>query len=314
MTTAIVAGGYWTFENYGPITTTFTPAPSCTATDRLSLALIDEYMTQAQFQVACPTPTSDWDCIPPGTTTSATWYDETKWVASAGYYSPGLYCPYGWETIGMAARDDKSLSTSGFLTTMEDKIPYYEEPATLLANLLEPSRTMALCCPSSMTPNGLGQCIAQVPTYKPSVGCEVYVDSDYSWEKVTRTHVHSGITKTNTYDVNSFVSATTSTSSTSFPRGIEGVLTAMSFVPMVTMVHHQSDLEAAGFTARSTSANYSGTGTIASTASSKSTGNASTSNAAYILGSKASDWNEYGAIIGSSAVAIALGVALIIQY
>jgi hypothetical protein len=147
MTTASVAGGWWTFSNYGPITTTFTPAPSCTATDRISLAVIYDDMTRAEFQVGCPTSTSDWDCMPPGTTTSATWYDEEKWVGTAGYYSPGLYCPSGWETIGMAARGEKSLSTSGFLTTSDMKVPYYEEPATLLASLLEPSQTMALCCP-----------------------------------------------------------------------------------------------------------------------------------------------------------------------
>lgn len=47
----------------------------------------------------------------------------------------------------MAARDDESLSTSGFLTTSENKIPSYEEPVTLLASLLEPSQTIALCCP-----------------------------------------------------------------------------------------------------------------------------------------------------------------------
>lgn len=147
MPTASVAGGYWTFSNYGPITTTFTPAPSCTATDRLTLAFIMDDMTQPQFQVGCPTSTSDWDCVPPGTTTSAVWYDEKKWVALAGYYSPGLYCPSSWETIGMAARGEASLTTSGFLTTSEDKIPYYEEPVTLLASLLEPSQTLALCCP-----------------------------------------------------------------------------------------------------------------------------------------------------------------------
>ncbi|CAP95687.1 hypothetical protein E8E15_003726 [Penicillium rubens] len=313
MTTASVAGGYWTFENYGPMTTTFTPASSCTATDRLSLAWVNDDRTLVQFQVGCPTSTSDWDCMPPGTTTSATWYDEKKWVASVGYYSPGLYCPSGWETIGMAARDGKSLSTSGFLTTSVKKIPSYEEPVTLLASLLEPSQTLALCCPSSMTPNGLGQCIGQVPTYKPSVGCEVYVDSDYSWEKVTRTQVYSGVTETNTYDVNSFVSATTSTSSTSFPAGVEHVLTAMSFVPMVTMVHHRSDLEAAGVTGGSTSVSSTGVEAGTGTVSSKATGTAaSTSNAAYRLGSRASTLDGFGGIIGGLAVAGALGVTMII--
>ncbi|KAJ5959632.1 uncharacterized protein N7479_006782 [Penicillium vulpinum] len=312
MTTASVAGGDWTFENYGPITTTFTPAPSCTATDRLSLASIDDY-TYAQFQVACPTSTSDWDCMPPGTTTSATWYDEIKWVGSAGYYSPGLHCPSGWKTIGMAARDDRSLSTSGFLTTSEDKIPYYEEPVTLLASMLEPSQTMALCCPSSMTPDGLGQCFAQVPTYKPSVGCEVYVDRDYNWAKVTRTNVYSGITETNTYDVHSFVSATTSTYSISFPHGVESVLVAISYVPIITIVHHRSDLEAAGVTGGSTSTISTGTETGTRTASSEATGTAaSTSNAAYRLGNRASTLDKFDALIGGLTVAVALGVAMII--
>ncbi|KAJ5165552.1 uncharacterized protein N7500_007382 [Penicillium coprophilum] len=315
MPTASVGGGYWTFENYGPVTTTFTPAPSCTATDRLSLAFIDYDRTLDQFQVACPTSTSDWDCMPPGTTTSATWYDEKKWVASAGYYSPGLYCPSGWETIGKAVRDDKSLSTSGFLTTSEKKIPYYEEPVTLLASLLKPSETLALCCPSSMTPNGIGECIAQVPTYKPSVGCEVDVDMDYSWEKVTWTQVYSGVTETNTYDVNSFVSATTSTSSTSFTPGAEDALTAISYVSMITMVHHRSDLEAAGVTGGSTSARSTGTGTrtSAGTGSSEATGAAaSTSNAAYKLGHRASPLDGIGAIIGGLAVTVTLGVTMII--
>jgi hypothetical protein len=147
MTTAAVYGGIWTFENYGPITTTFTPAPSCTATDRLSLAMIYDDMTDMRYQVACPTSTSDWDCVPPGTTTSASRFDETKWIASNGYYSPGLFCPSDWKTVGMAAQGDKSLSTSGFLGTSVEKIPYWEEPATLLASNLQPSQTMVLCCP-----------------------------------------------------------------------------------------------------------------------------------------------------------------------
>ncbi|KAJ5456759.1 hypothetical protein N7530_012033 [Penicillium desertorum] len=311
MTTASVAGGYWTFENYGPITTTFTPAPSCTATDRLSLAHISNDMTRIQFQVGCPTSTSDWDCMPPGTTTSATWYDEKKWVASVGYYSPALYCPSGWETIGMAARDDKSLSTSGFLTTSEKKDPVLRGARDTFGEFVGAESDAGALL--SMTPNGLGQCIGQVPTYKPSVGCEVYVDSDYSWEKVTRTQVYSGVTETNTYDVNSFVSATTSTSSTSFPAGVEHVLTAMSFAPMITMVHHRSDLEAAGVTGGSTSANSTGTGAGTGTASSEATGAAaSTSNAAYRLGSRAWTLDGFGTIIGGLAVAGALGVTMII--
>lgn len=166
---------------------------------------------------------------------------------------------------------------------------------------------------SSMTPDGLGECTAKVPSYKPSVGCEVYVDTDYDWETVTWTHVYSGTTLTQTWDVNTFVSATTSTSSTSFPHAAERFLTAMSVVPMITMVHHQSDLDAAGITKGSTSPSSTGansTGIVAFAANATGTA-ASTSNAAYKLGPMASAWDGFGAVIGGSAVAMALGVAMI---
>lgn len=165
-----------------------------------------------------------------------------------------------------------------------------------------------------MTPDGIGWCNAQVPTYKPSVGCYVDVDSSFSWEKVTSTHVHGGITVTNTYDVESFISATTSTSSTSLPLGFEDALTAVSYVPMVTIVHHQSDLSAAGITSGSTGTGSTGAGSTGTDAGgSKATGTAaSTSNAAYRLGPRASTWDGLGAIIGGSAVAMALGVAMIV--
>lgn len=165
-----------------------------------------------------------------------------------------------------------------------------------------------------MTPDGIGGCNAQVPTYKPSVGCYVDVDSSFSWDKVTRTHVHGDTTMTNTYDVESFVTATTSTSSTSLPPRFKGALTAVSYVPMVTIVHHQSDLNAAGVTSGSTGTGSTGAGSTGTgTADSKASGTAaSTPNAAYRLGPRASTWDGLGAIIGGSAAAMALGLAMII--
>lgn len=160
-----------------------------------------------------------------------------------------------------------------------------------------------------MTPDGLGQCTAEVPSYKPSVGCEVYVDNDYVWETVTWTHVYSGTTKTQTWDVDSFVSATTSTSSISFPHEAERYLTAMSFVPMITMVHHQSDLDASGPTTQHVQANSTGTGTIGINATGTA---ASTSNAGYKLGPRVATWDSFGAVLGGSAIAMALGVVMII--
>lgn len=155
-----------------------------------------------------------------------------------------------------------------------------------------------------MTPDGIGGCNAQVPSYKPSVGCYVDVDSDFSWEKVTRTHVHGDTTMTNTYDVQSFVSASTTTSSTSFPHGVEHALTAISYVPMVTIVHHQSDLNSAGVTSGSTDTNSTGTAFTGTTSEATGTA-ASTSNAGFRVGPRRSTWDDFGAVFGGSAIAMA---------
>lgn len=178
---ASVSAGWYTFTNLGPITTTFTPAPSCTASDRIGLGyvnptgniLILEYAAQATSDVNVS------GCIPTSSpTTSATvettihlTSDEQKsaynaqmidWEGYGAYYSPGLYCPLGWETIGMAARDaSSSLTSSGILvpttattttqTYATDDMYYYmfnyEDPASVLKDILEPKQTMVVCCP-----------------------------------------------------------------------------------------------------------------------------------------------------------------------
>ncbi|KAJ5152002.1 hypothetical protein N7492_010297 [Penicillium capsulatum] len=300
MPNASVYGGWYSFSNYGPVTTTFTPPPRCTATDRLGLGYVMRDYTHIQYSVSCST-ASDWDCVPQGTTTSVTSYDESAWVGTAGYYSPGLDCPSGWATVGMAVRDDNSLSTSGFLTTSTEKIPYFEEPATLLASMLEPGQTMALCCPSSMTPNGLGECHTTVPDYKPTVGCYVHEDKEYSWGKVTRTNVDSTTTRTNTYQVGSVVSVSRETHTTTFESGgIGEELMGISNVPMVTIVHHQSDLPAT----RSTHGGSMATGSTATATT--------TSNVASKI-HRLPVWNELAVFTGCVTAAMALGMAIMFQ-
>ncbi|KAJ5365878.1 hypothetical protein N7517_008764 [Penicillium concentricum] len=79
------------------------------------------------------------------------------------------------------------------------------------------------------------------------------------------------------------------------------------------MLYHQSDLEAAAATSGYTSASSTGTETGTGTASSEATGTAaSTSNPAYRIGGRASTLDGFGALMGSLAVAVALGVTMII--
>jgi hypothetical protein len=94
----------------------------------------------------------DTACLPTMTTTMTSINYDT-WAGYGIYYSPGLFCPSGWATVGIAARDgSSSLSQSGLMTatqsvTTSKQEPYFDWPQTLLASILEPSETMALCCP-----------------------------------------------------------------------------------------------------------------------------------------------------------------------
>lgn len=151
-----LADAWITFANYGPVTTTYTPPTSCSATDKYRLGTVTQGVALYDFgQVACPS-TSDWDCVPSGTASASITAlvngDGQRYVASGGYYSPGLYCPSGWATVGVMARDaSSSLSSSGVLsqsdtgTAMGDPTAF--DPATHLAGVLRPSETVALCCP-----------------------------------------------------------------------------------------------------------------------------------------------------------------------
>lgn len=151
--TASVGDGWYTFQNLGPATETFTPAPSCSATDGLQIGVIRSNFPEIAWHVQCSTTGYD-GCLPPSTTTTApattsTGYEEI--VGSGAYYSPGLVCPSGWATVGLAARDaNQTLSYSGIMvpTTTTAKYQYQRaNEATILANVLEASETMALCCP-----------------------------------------------------------------------------------------------------------------------------------------------------------------------
>lgn len=156
VTVSGAANAWMTFANYGPVTTTYTPPPTCTATDKYRLGAITYGHPVYDFaQVACPS-TADWDCVPSGTAsasiTAPVNADGQRYVAAGGYYSPGLYCPSGWATVGLMARDaSSSLSSSGVLsashTNSAMEMPAAVDPATYLAGLLKPSETVALCCP-----------------------------------------------------------------------------------------------------------------------------------------------------------------------
>jgi hypothetical protein len=141
MMAAITAtNSYYTFvfSNYGPLTTTFTQPPKCTSTiDLIGSVDPTDGSIYAQYNATCtydsPGPYYEgcWPATTPTVTLTApaftgiTEEDFEGYLESriqcetpyGAYFSPGLYCPSGWETIGMAARDASSaLTSSGGLT------------------------------------------------------------------------------------------------------------------------------------------------------------------------------------------------------
>ncbi|KAL4904764.1 hypothetical protein BDW74DRAFT_153468 [Aspergillus multicolor] len=211
-----VSGGIYTYSNLGPITTTFTPPPTCTASDQLALATSDsDYGYFVWYSAQCTATVEYTDCVPTTTaepTQSFLYGDD--WYGYGQYYSPGLYCPKGWKTVGMAARDASSvLTSSGLLvpttttTTTSTRTPVptpygddydeyedydyedydyddedyytYEDPVSVLMTALEPKQTMALCCPEHMTADQDGACYSVVEDYKPTTGCNIQTEYDY---------------------------------------------------------------------------------------------------------------------------------------
>lgn len=112
-----------------------------------------------------------YDCIPTGTAELTKTYDANPTgVEQYFYFSPGLDCPAGWETAGIAARDsDKSLSAEGLLkptltTPVSSGILQWENVATLFVDLLDPGETAVVCCPryvSSISTGSQGKNIAK---------------------------------------------------------------------------------------------------------------------------------------------------------
>lgn len=143
----------YTFNNWGPVTTTFTAPASCaTVTDNMRIGLSS---SPAFWMYANQCSTfAYYDCIPTGTAQVTTTYDANPAdVLDYSYFSPGLDCPAGWNTVGVAARDqDSSLSVEGVLkptvtTPAYPHIPQWENGPSLFVGLLDPGETAVVCCP-----------------------------------------------------------------------------------------------------------------------------------------------------------------------
>ncbi|GKU06501.1 hypothetical protein FLAG1_04351 [Fusarium langsethiae] len=144
-----------TITNFGPLTTTYTPSPSCTTvtTDHLLYA-VENVTGPYQGSPRCEHNLVG-DCIPEGSS-----YDllASKLVGPwelgfFNYHSPGIYCPKGWTTAAVLGHGDKSgsqLRSGAFTITRTPSTltrPSILQPDEIWLSLLEPSETLAFCCP-----------------------------------------------------------------------------------------------------------------------------------------------------------------------
>ncbi|KAL4861714.1 hypothetical protein BDV12DRAFT_207801 [Aspergillus spectabilis] len=331
-----VLAGWYTFSNLGPLTTTYTPSPQCSASDKMYIGNINTIgggNVYLQWAVQCTTELDYYsECMPTTTEKSTTtppeftgtsyeefsaWEEsQITWDGYGHYYSPGLECPSGWETVGMIGRNaGDSVTSSGILspattttvtryTTGSDMYYYkYEDKASVMKSFLEPEHTMAVCCPSGMTADTFDACYSVIKTYTPTYGCQVYTGYNYDYGEMTTTYSDpiDKTISTVTYDTPTATRTTIETDTTRLNRDEQTYYSGMMYAPAITLLYHESDLQ--GATAAAAAAD-SDDGNITETET--------PSNAAGRLGASVSVWDGIGSVVGIWIVAAALGAAIVL--
>ncbi|KAL2802086.1 hypothetical protein BJX63DRAFT_415962 [Aspergillus granulosus] len=332
MNTSVLAGWY-TFSNLGPLATTYTPDSRCTASEQMIVGYINPTggNIYPEFNVQCTTSLSYYaNCMPTTTEASTSTppaftgsteeeYEEylesiPEWTGYGLYYSPGLACPSGWETVGKVARDaEGTLTSSGILspitpTTVEryttgiDMYYYgWEDEASVMKSILEPRQTMAVCCPSGMTADTNDACYSVVENYTPTYGCQVWTGENYQYGETTITYLDRTDSVSRTTVVDDFPTSTIydiSTYTTHFDRADRTRYSAMVYAPLITLLHHESDLQ--GATAAASSDNRTETETP--------------SNSAERLSVTLSVWGSIVPMVGIWTVAAVLGAAMVLPW
>ena len=100
------------------------------------------------------------DCYPSGEEWDSEAKQTTKFVQGIyQYFSPGIACPKGWETVGLLKHGSSTsqFGISGVLTVSADPAIYGIDdevssevlrPTDFWKNVLDRSETMAVCCPT----------------------------------------------------------------------------------------------------------------------------------------------------------------------
>lgn len=195
MPTATTASQF-SLTNWGPLTATFSTDAAC-ATAGITMLGFQTALGRGWDLDCGAVPTVGASCYPSGSqldaVASSAFESAGRRAPVAGYFSPGLVCPAGWKTVGVAARDT-SISASGIFIAPTPTTT--QSPGSTLNNLntpivnpvinaftaaLDPGETAIACCPESMTAVTDGVCVTTLPDVKPSTVCgRVIPDEDIS--------------------------------------------------------------------------------------------------------------------------------------
>jgi hypothetical protein len=152
MPTVTSLSGY-SLTNLGPLTTTFTAPASCSTAydiDVASIGLNLGWVADCSYMVPD-------DCYPYGSAIDPINSAIQKGNPAAdnviGYQSPGLICPSGWTTAGVATKLNPTstiTSGTGFNTSgwIDPKFPeFFPQYLDVLLDALDPNETAIACCP-----------------------------------------------------------------------------------------------------------------------------------------------------------------------
>ncbi|KAJ5414062.1 hypothetical protein N7509_000689 [Penicillium cosmopolitanum] len=245
MPSASTISGY-TYENWGPVTTTFTPPASCaTASNKIEVGPSDSSRPIFRYGLQCET-VGGWECYPSATIETTTTPDTNPTqFFKAHYYSPGLYCPADWVTVGVASWDgdgDKSLITSGVLappTTAE----IVQRDGEVFLGILDKSETAVICCPRSYSADVQYGCWSTISDYKPSSACNWEIPKvDWLGSSSIKTTIN-GTATTRYLQTLAGTSPFIGPATTTFDAEDKKTLVGMAVNPMLTLIHKKADFD-----------------------------------------------------------------------
>ncbi|KAM0261904.1 hypothetical protein ACHAPA_009530 [Fusarium lateritium] len=251
------ATGYFgvVITNLGPLTTTYTAPSSCltATTDHIQYALAGSL----EYVIGSPKCTADplGKCVPSGSVVDSMVDERFGRQSGQGfqyYHSPGIYCPHGWTTAAVLAHGQKTGSDerSGFFTATARgnwSKPQGMAPDDEWLNILDPSETLAYCCPSGWTGVVGGNCRTSIEPFESSDFTNAcYQDSR---QDVVTVHTVEGESWTDSNGILSAMPETQTWLETTepFENGwtMETAVVVARNMPAIPLVFKASDVEAA---------------------------------------------------------------------